>query len=84
MEQPPRAVPADERRTSSYKLVKHIQMLVAQNSLGPVCPVPLTVRGIRRRGAKATPFVGLHAMDATVRSVVGARRPHELGALDGR
>ena len=22
-------------------------MLVAQNSLGPVCPVPLTVRGIR-------------------------------------
>jgi len=22
-------------------------------------------------------------MDATVRSVVGARRPHELGALDG-
>ena len=24
-------------------------MLVAQNSLGPVCPVPLTVRGKRRR-----------------------------------
>ena len=23
-------------------------MLVAQNSLGPVCPVPLTVRGSRR------------------------------------
>ena len=23
-------------------------MLVAQNSLGPVCPVPLTVRGIER------------------------------------
>ena len=24
-------------------------MLVAQNSLGPVCPVPLTVRGIARQ-----------------------------------
>ena len=39
-------------------------MLVAQNSLGPVCPVPLTVRGIRRdpythnslfQSAKASP-----------------------------
>ena len=30
---------SDERR-------KTAQMLVAQNSLGPVCPVPLTVRGI--------------------------------------
>ena len=25
-------------------------MLVAQNSLGPVCPVPLTVRGSERMG----------------------------------
>ena len=31
--------------------------------------------------ARRRPFVGLHATDATVRSVVGARRPHELGAL---
>ena len=30
-------------------------MLVAQNSLGSVCPVPLTVRGIRR-GKEAQAF----------------------------
>ena len=39
-------------------------MLVAQNSLGPVCPVPLTVRGIYDDGEacfhafRDEPFVG--------------------------
>ena len=32
-------------------------MLVAQNSLGPVCPVPLTVRGSDTRVARTPPRI---------------------------
>ena len=33
-------------------------MLVAQNSLGPVCPVPLTVRGMPRVTPRNFPLFG--------------------------
>ena len=45
-------------------------MLVAQNSLGPVCPVPLTVRG-RRKGAK---------WDAATGEWVGGSQPTKRAA----
>ena len=40
-------------------------MLVAQNSLGPVCPVPLTVRGITVGAGFAATGAGAEALTAS-------------------
>ena len=49
-------------------------MLVAQNSLGPVCPVPLTVRGIGI-GAAAGGFVQVEFRTISGRTPVNERYP---------
>ena len=58
-------------------------MLVAQNSLGPVCPVPLTVRGIdgEAAGDESGGSVALSADGG--RLAVGAPRNDGTGADSG-